>query len=74
MYLKFSESIKYLLKGTEDDKFLLPDGWSENSSSPASIDLLELDTERVLSSVRLAVEVRVLDLFGSPSAELLASC
>ena len=59
---------------TGKDKFLLPDGWSEKSFSPASIELLELDTESVLSSVILAVEVRVLDLFGSPSAELLASC
>lgn len=74
MYLKLSESIKYLLTVTGNDKFLLPDGWSEKSFSPESIDLLELDTESVLSSVILAVEVRVLDLFGSPSAELLASC
>ena len=58
---------------TGNDKFLLPDGWSEKSFSPESIDLLELDTESVLSSVILAVEVRFSDLFGSPSAELLAS-
>ena len=73
MYLKLSESIKYLLTVTGNDKFLLPDGWSEKSFLPESIDLLELDTERVLSSVILAVEVRFSGLFGSPSAELLAS-